>query len=198
MRVCYSALMSPIVDSTVEHRIAANLRRRRDELGLSMAQLAERSGVSKAMIAKVESGASSPTAGLLGRLCAGLGVTLSTLMSESESSGVDHRPAHQQPTWRDPATGLERTLVAAASARSPVEIARLKLLPGTVVEYELPPSRALRQHIVMLSGALAYTIGGETTAMGPGDSLFVVVDRPTRFEVPGDVAAEYLVVQEPA
>ena len=184
-------------DDAIEGRIAANLRRRREELGLSLAQLAARSGVSKAMIAKVESGLSSPTAGLLGRLCAGLGVTLSTLMIEAEASEVSHQPAARQPTWRDPATGLERTLVAAASPFSQVEIARLKLPVGTVVEYSLAPARGIRQHIVMLSGQLVFTIGGETTELGPGDSLFAIVDRPTRFEVPGTSPPEYLVIQEP-
>lgn len=181
----------------VERRIALNLRHRREELSLSLGQLAARSGVSKAMIAKVEAGASSPTAGLLGRLCAGLGVTLSTLMIEVESSGVSHHPAGRQPTWRDPASGLERTLVAPASARSQVEIARLKLPAGTVVEYNLAPARWLRQHIVMLAGALQFTIGAETTHLAAGDSLFALIDRPTRFEVGSDGPAEYLVIQEP-
>lgn len=186
------------IENGIESRIAANLRRRREELGLSLGQLATRSGVSKAMIAKVESGASSPTAGLLGRLCGGLGVTLSALMMEAETTGVAYHPADSQPTWRDPESGLERTLVAPASAVSPVEIARLRLPPGTTIDYDVPPARALRQHIVMLSGELEFTIAGECTHLGPGDSLFAVIDRPTRFHVPGEQPAVYLVIQEPA
>ena len=166
-------------------------------MGLSLAQLGARSGVSKAMIAKVEAGVSSPTAGLLGRLCSGLGVTLSTLMIEAESSGVNHHPAQRQPKWRDPVTGLERTLVAPASAQSQVEIARLKLPAGTVVEYSLPPAHWLRQHIVMLSGAVVFTIGGEETRLEAGDALFAIIDRETRFQVPPEAPAEYLVIQEP-
>jgi len=181
----------------IEARIAANIRRRREELGLSLAQLAAKSGVSKAMIAKVESGQSSPTAGLLGRLCAGLGVTLSTLMIEAEASGVDLHRAAGQPVWRDRSTGIERWLVAPASPRSQVEIARLKVPAGTVVEYNLPPARWLRQHIVMLAGELEFTIGGTATLLRAGDCLFALIDRPTRFHVPGEVPAEYLVVQEP-
>lgn len=189
--------MSSLVADPVERRISANLRRRREELGLSLGQLSARSGVSKTMIAKVESGASSPTAGLLGRLCAGLGVTLSTLMMESENTGVAHHPAASQPTWHDSSTGLQRTLVAPASSRTPVEIARLKLPAGTVIEYNLVPSRWIRQHLVMLNGSLTFTIGSEVNRLGPGDSLFALIDRPTRFEVPDDAPAEYLVIQEP-
>ncbi len=149
------------------------------------------------MIAKVEAGASSPTAGLLGRLCAGLGVTLSTLMIEVESSGLSFMPLARQPVWKDPATALERTLVAPASARSQVEIARLRVPAGTVVEYNLAPARWLRQHIVMLSGAIHFTLGAETTTLRAGDCIFALIDRPSRFEVPEDAPAEYLVIQEP-
>jgi transcriptional regulator with XRE-family HTH domain len=181
----------------VEARIATNLRRRREEIGLSLAQLAAKSGVSKAMIAKVEAGQSSPTAGLLGRLCAGLGVTLSTLMIEVESSGLNFYRAAEQPVWRDKSNGIERRLVAPASPRSQVEIARLRVPPGTVVEYSLAPARWLRQHIAMLSGELEFTIGETTTVLRPGDCIFALIDRPTRFHVPGESAAEYLVIQEP-
>ena len=184
--------------SSVEARIAANLKGRREALGLSLSQLAACSGVSKAMIAKVEAGISSPTAGLLGRLCSGLGVTLSTLMNSVEAAGSTHFPAAAQPSWRDPETGLVRALVAPVSNQSSVEIARLSLPAGTVIEYALVPESPIRQHIVMLAGQVTFTIGGESTLLSAGDCLFAVIDRPTRFEVPPASGAEYLVVQEPA
>ncbi len=62
---------------SIEAGIAAAIRRERDARGWSLAALAERSGVSKAMLSKIELGQSSPTAGLLGRVCAGLGITMS-------------------------------------------------------------------------------------------------------------------------
>lgn len=186
------------IERGIEARIAANLKSRRESLGLSLAQLAARSGVSKAMIGKVEAGASSPTAGLLGRLCGGLGVTLSTLMNAVEASEAAHFPADTQPTWRDPETGLRRTLVAPASGRSSVEVARLHLPAGTVIDYSFAPTSPIRQHIVMLSGQVTFTIGDTSTLLSPGDCLFAVIDRPTHFEVPAGSAAEYLVIQEPA
>lgn len=197
MFVSYSVLVTTVAPS-IEARIAANLKTRREDLGLSMADLATRSGVSKAMIGKVESGASSPTAGLLGRLCAGLGVTLSTLMLSVEAADSTYYPAQSQPTWRDPATGLERTLAGPASAQSNVEIARLRLPAGTVVEYALAPERPIRQHIYVLNGTFTFTIGGQSTTLAPGDCFFAVIDRPSRFEVPESGLTEYLVIQEPA
>lgn len=180
----------------IESRIAANLRAQREDRGLSLGQLAARSGVSKAMIAKVESGASSPTAGILGRLCAGLGVTLSSLMRAAESADLGLHPASSQPSWRDPETGLLRVLVAPASPRSGVEIARIILPAGAAVDYEKVPARTIRQHVVGVSGRLRFTIGDEVNEMGPNDCLFAVIDRPTRLEAVGPGPAEYYVIQE--
>jgi transcriptional regulator with XRE-family HTH domain len=186
-----------IVDG-VEERIAARLRQRREELGISLAELAKRSSVSKAMIGKIENGVCCPTAGLLGRLCSGLGVTLSTLMLSVEDAGLEFYPAANQPTWRDPDTKLSRTVLSPPSRDSSVQIARLWLPGGATVDYPVTPARAIRQHLVMLSGRLEFTIGDRLTTMTAGDCLFALIDRPTRLHVPGPSPAEYLVVQESA
>ena len=187
--------MPTIVDG-IESRIAARLRQRREELGLSLAELAARSSVSKAMIGKIENGVSCPTAGLLGRLCSGLGVTLSTLMLSVEDAGLEFYPAASQPTWRDPATKLSRTVLSPPTRDSNVQIARLWLPGGAAVDYPLAPAIPIRQHIVMLSGRLDFTIGDRLTSLNSGDCLFALIDRPTRVRAAGPGPAEYLVVQE--
>src|SRR5215204_7368626 len=95
--------------------------------GLSASALAERSGVSRAMIAKVERAEAQPTAALLGRLSAALGMTLSELVTRAEQSDRRLVRAAEQPTWTDPETGYRRR------ALSPVPGGLLEL-----VEVELP------------------------------------------------------------
>ena len=51
-----------------EKRLAQRLRDEREQRGWSLGDLAERSGVSKAMLSKIERSEASPTAALLGRL----------------------------------------------------------------------------------------------------------------------------------
>ena len=53
---------------TIDGRIGARIRAEREGRGWSLTDLAGRAGVSRAMIHKVERGASSPTAQLLGKL----------------------------------------------------------------------------------------------------------------------------------
>src|SRR4249920_132125 len=96
----------------MERRIAAGIKKRREQVGISANDLAEKSGVSRAMVSKIERLEVSPTAALLGRLCNGLGITLSSLIASAETSaGLPIARASDQPVWRDPDTGLLRTMV---------------------------------------------------------------------------------------
>jgi transcriptional regulator with XRE-family HTH domain len=184
------------VDDAIDVRMAERLRARRLELALSLGDLAELSGVSKTMIAKVEATTSSPTAGVLGRLCAGLGITMSALMASVESEDAVALPAADQPRWGDAATGLERVAVSPRTGFSHVDVARLRLRPGAVVDYPAPPNVAYAQHIVGVAGRVRFTVGGSSFVVGPGDCVAARIDRPTRFEVLGSRAAEYLVIVE--
>ena len=68
----------------IEHRVADRIRALRAERGLTLGALAERSGVSRSMISVIERAESSPTASVLDRLAAALGVTIATLFAEAE------------------------------------------------------------------------------------------------------------------
>lgn len=186
--------MTTIVDVDFGQRMAHRLRERRLELGLSLAELAGRSGVSRAMIGKVETGTASPTAGVLGRLCGGLGITMSALMAAVEREDVVLLRAADQPRWHDPATGLVRVAVSPVTPGSDVDVARLELPAGAVVEYPVPPDIGYAQHLVGIAGLLRLTIGARSFDVGPGDCVAARVDRPTRLEAVDDEPAEYLVI----
>jgi transcriptional regulator with XRE-family HTH domain len=189
--------MSLIVDdagSDIEDRIARRLRERREALQLSLEDLARRSGVSRAMISKVERRQSSPTAALLGRLCNGLGITLSSLMASAERAPAPLLRAGEQPQWRDPATGLLRVTVSPAGTGSSVEIVRIELPRGASVAYE--PQRHLdyTQHLLVLDGTLSLALGERRLALAAGDCLFMRVDESARFANEGARACRYLVI----
>src|ERR1700712_2155847 len=109
--------------------LAATVHAARLARELSASALAERSGVSRAMIAKVERAEAQPTAALLGRLSAALGLSLSELIARAEHQDERLARAEDQPTWTDPETGYTRR------ALSPVSGGPLEL-----VEVELPPN----------------------------------------------------------
>src|SRR4029450_91932 len=101
--------MSIIIENDLDGRIAARVLAERTSRGWSLEQLAERSGVSRAMISKIEREGSSPTAAVLGRCAAAFGLTLSQLLARAEQGATRllNREAEQE-RWRDPDTGFER------------------------------------------------------------------------------------------
>jgi quercetin dioxygenase-like cupin family protein len=146
------------------------------------------------MISKVERRQSSPTAALLGRLCNGLGITLSSLMASAERASTPLLRAREQPQWRDPGTGLVRVAVSPADSGSPVEIVRIELPRGAAVAYE--PQRHLHytQHVLVLDGTLGLTLGERRITLTAGDCLFMRTDEKVRFANEAPRACRYLVV----
>ena len=183
-----------LTQSGIEQRIAAHLKQRRLAIGLSLADLAERSGVSRAMISKVERSAASPTAALLGRLCNGLGVTLSALIANAEQAESPLIRAKDQTTWRDPVTGLIRTMISPGLAGSVVEIVRVDLPAGASVNYDAQRYLTYEQHVVPIKGRLHLTVGDKENRLGPWDCLLMQTNLPLRFYNKGPGSCRYLVI----
>src|SRR5256885_17000403 len=112
--------MDTLVDD-LSQRLAQRIRLERDGRGWSLAELAERSGVSKATISKIERAEVSPTAIVLVRLASAFDLTLAGLMLRAERHGDRLSRANAQPIWRDPQTGYLRKQVF-SRADHPVEI----------------------------------------------------------------------------
>ncbi len=102
--------------SNLNQRIAERVRELRAAQGLSLDAVATKSGVSRSMISLIERGESSPTAVVLEKLAAGLGVMLASLFdapaaaAQASSGPVARRDG--QPLWRDPASGYLRRNVS--------------------------------------------------------------------------------------
>src|SRR5260221_9595423 len=99
--------MTTLLDDS-SARIAQRLRLERDSRGWSLADLAERSGVSKATISKIERAEVSPTAVVLVRLASAFDLTLAGLMPRAEGQGERISRAADHQVWRAPQTGYLR------------------------------------------------------------------------------------------
>jgi transcriptional regulator with XRE-family HTH domain len=178
----------------IENRIALRLKECREDLGLTLDQLAARSGVSRAMISRIERRESSPTAAILGRLCAGLNITLSSLMAQIEDRSLVLLHHDAQPRWRDPETGFTRRAVSPAGTGSPVEIVRGDLPAGARISYPALPAHAYDQHILGIAGKLTFTSGHESFVIGPEDCLHCALDQPHAFVNETGRPCSYLVI----
>ena len=175
--------------------IAARLQALRQQQQLSLGGLAERSGVSKAMISRIERAESSPTAALLGRLAAGLGVTLARLLVDVEAAPAGRlRRREDQPLWRDPEAGYRRRQVAPPDAGGGVELVEIELPRGADMRYPPWSGQPYRQRLWLVDGALRVQYGDELHELGAGDCLDFGVDRPLVFKALGRTGCRYLLV----
>lgn len=178
-------------------RLARRVHALREASGLSLDALAERSGVSRSAISLIERGQSSPTAVVLDRLAAALGVTLASLF-EADAAARTAAPAPlarvaEQPVWTDPASGYVRRNVSPAWP-SPIQLVDVRFPPGQRVAYEQAAREAeVHQQVWMIEGAMELSVGRETWRLEAGDCLAMQLDAPVVWHNPTRRTARYLV-----
>lgn len=155
---------------SLDQRIGARIRIERESRGWSLTDLAERSGVSRAMIHKVERGESSPTATLLGRLSGAFRLSISQLIARAETQEGRLLRKGDQPVWVDPQSGYVRRHVSPRSDL-PLDLVQVELPPGAEVPMPAAAYTFLRQLIWVLSGSLVFLEGGMRHEMDAGDCL---------------------------
>ena len=170
--------------------LAETVKAAREARGLSAAALAERSGVSRAMIAKVERAEAQPTAALLGKLSAALGLTLSELVARAERSDKRVARAEEQPAWTDPETGYTRRALSPHPG-GPLELVEVELPRGAEISYPADSYAFIHQQIWVLQGTLSITEGDTMHELHEGDCLEFGPPSPRTFRAP--TATRYLV-----
>lgn len=181
---------------TLDQRIAHRVRELRAAQGLTLEQLSARSGVSRSMISVVERGESSPTAALLDKLAAGLGVTLNALFdAPREDTPPSPVSRHDdQAEWQDPDSGYVRRALSPPGVDTPLQLVEVHFPAGTQVSYEAGAQRAgVHQQVWVMAGSLTVSVGGERHKLAAGDCLAHRLDQPVSFRNPSRQPAHYLV-----
>lgn len=173
--------------------LPANLRRLRQEAQLTLDGLAERSGVSRAMISKIERGASVPTATVLGKLAAALQISLSQLLGEFHARQPRLHRKESQTTYHDPTSGFERRSLSPVFEDGAVDLALNVLPPGESVEFP-PHHTGVEEYLVVHEGALTVLLDGRRFDVRSGDMLFYPSDRVHEFRNEGERSAVFYIV----
>ncbi|MGW7050090.1 helix-turn-helix domain-containing protein [Streptomyces sp. NPDC054887] len=177
----------------VEERLAERLAALRIEHGWSLDELAGRAGVSRSTLSRLERAEISPTASVLGSLCAVYGRTMSRLLAEVESEPPQLVHADRQLVWRDEESGFTRCSVSPPHPGLRAEIVEGVLRPGADIAYDGPPVPGIEQHIWVLDGGLEITAGDQVHELRTGDCLRFRLWGPSRFRCPGPAGARYMV-----
>ncbi|WP_067804479.1 helix-turn-helix domain-containing protein [Nocardia beijingensis] len=172
-----------------------NVRRRREEAGLTLEQLSTQSSVSRAMLSKVERGEKSPTIGVASRIADALDASLSDLIGGTAAAAPGVAVVlrkDDRPVFRDPETGFERHMVSAAPGAGGAEMV-VHYLPAQVSTGLLPAyPPGTEKQLVVLEGTVTVAIGGISETLNRGDSLFFQADADHGFANRTNAPCEYI------
>lgn len=175
-------------------KLAKRLRRLRLARGWSLDDLAKDSAISRATLSRLENCTVSPTASVLGRLCAVYGLTMSRLMSMVEECHTPLVPCSEQSVWIDANNGFERRSVSPPAENLACEVLECCLPAGTIIEYESPAKAGLEHHLVMREGELEMAVEGQNYQLKVGDCLRYRLHGSSRFKAHPSLGATYMLV----
>jgi transcriptional regulator with XRE-family HTH domain len=178
-------------EAVSSRRIGERVKAMRREAGMTLDGLAERAGVSRAMLSKMERGEKNPTLVIAARVSDGLGVTLTQLIDTERGRKAVLIPRDDRRISRDPRTGLERQEIFALTGGSGVGIAYNSLPEGAGSGDLSAHQSGVEQYIIVERGRLRVAIGGEEHALETGDALYFEADAPHRFENAGEGECGY-------
>jgi transcriptional regulator with XRE-family HTH domain len=185
--------------TTAEHSAVAligpRVRTLRDGMGLSLRDLAERSGVSAPMLSQVERGETSPTLSVAARIAAGLDLSLSQLLRLDEGGTVTVVRAGERRGGGEGGHAYEILTPPLPGQRA--ELSRHVLAPGASTGGPGDPPMhepGSRETALVERGMLTLVCDGERHALSAGDCVTFDADLAHHFENPGDEEAALLAV----
>jgi transcriptional regulator with XRE-family HTH domain len=174
-------------------RLGDNIRRLRRERSLTLEAFALKSGVSRAMISKIERGDAIPTATVLGKLAAGFEIGLTQLIGgQKERAPLLLRPV-DQPVFRDPESGLERRSLSPFFSDRSVDFA-LNTLPAHGYVSFPGHDRGVEEYLYVQRGSLVVVVGEESYAVACGSSLFYHAHVVHEFHNQTDDVVEFFIM----
>jgi transcriptional regulator with XRE-family HTH domain len=175
--------------------VGENLRQLRRKHGLSLEQLSNISGVSRAMLGQIETGKSAPTINLLGRIAEALKVSVPSLISNPGGAGTIIVPRDRATVLASSDGGLTcRALFPWGDPQS------IEMYEVTVAAYHCEDIAAhepgTKKALVLVLGDIEITVAGDSPArLSEGDAILFNADTPHRLHNPtGREAKAFLVV----
>jgi transcriptional regulator with XRE-family HTH domain len=178
-----------------EPGVGSRIRALRDAMGLSLRDLAERSGVSAPMLSQVERGETSPTLAVATKIAAGLDLTLSQLLRLDEGEHVVVSRAGGRRSFERGGHRFEELTPPLPGQRADVSLHTLE--PGAATGGPGDPpihEPGSRETAVVLAGVLALVVDRTRHELREGDSVTFDADLPHHFENEGEDQARFLAV----
>jgi transcriptional regulator with XRE-family HTH domain len=189
--------MSTVEALTDPLSVGPRIHELRYGMGLSLRDLAERTGVSAPMLSQVERGETSPTLAVASRIAAGLELSLSQLLRLDEAEGVTVVRRGERRPGGSRARGHDYELLTPSLPGQRAELSQHVLAPGAVTGGpDDPPMHepGSRETAVVIAGQMRLTCAGIAYDLVEGDAVTFDADLPHHFENPGDTEARFMAV----
>src|SRR5215472_10230506 len=163
--------------------------------GMSLAQLSQRSRVSRSMISAIERGAKAATVVVLDRIATGLDTSLSRLLEpETRARVILLRHARQKAARAR--TGWERWILSPVLPGVEFEFMRTTIGPGVNAGTFSPHAPGSREYVAIARGTLHLAINGDLVVLRAGDSIYYDGDCHHRFENRGRTPCVYYLAMD--
>jgi XRE family transcriptional regulator, regulator of sulfur utilization len=185
---------TPAAGAEATH-VGTRIRALREAMGLSLRDLAERSGVSAPMLSQVERQETSPTIAVAAKIAAGLELSLSQLLRLDEGEHVTISRSGGRRRYERGGHRFEELTPPLPGQRADVSLHTLK--PGAATGgSDDPPMHepGSRETAVVLTGTLALVVDGSRHELRSGDSVTFDADLPHHFENEGEEPTRFLAV----
>ena len=181
-----------------DSRLGGKIATVRDSLGISVEELAERSGCEAALIRRIEAGELSPSLAPLIKIARALGVRLGTLLDDAAGLGpvvTRHDQAEGSSRLRSLETGtgagtLDFFSLAPGKSTRHMEPFLVTVHPGGGA----PSTHEGEELLYVLEGRIEVAYGKDVHALGPGDSIYYDSIVPHRVSAAGGADARLLAV----
>ncbi len=182
-------------DAAKPAAVGARIRALREAMGLSLRDLAERSGVGAQTLSQVERGETSPTLASAAKIAAGLELTLSQLLRLDEGQHVALSRASGRRRYERGGHRFEELTPPLPGQRADVSLHVLE--PGATTGGRTDPPMhepGSRETAVVTAGTLALVVDGSRYELREGDSVTFDADLPHHFENDGEDPTEFFAV----
>jgi transcriptional regulator with XRE-family HTH domain len=168
--------------------IAAALRRERERLGVSLAELARRAGIAKSTLSQLEAGTGNPSIETLWALAVALDVPFSRLV-DPPSDPVQVIRAGEAPVLHSEHSAYTGALLSSCPPGARRDLHVITSEPGAAREAHAH-IRGTTEHLVVMVGRWRVGPAGAEVEVGPGDYARFPGDRPHGYAalVPGSSA----------
>lgn len=176
---------------SLSHHLATTVKVHRERQGLSLGDVARRSGLSKTILSKIEAGEANPSLETLWRIGHAIGLSVGELLSPSALGSVRVLRAEDGPRV-DSASGVVNRLLLTNNRQHRTEVFESTVPPGARLDAD-PHYPGTEELVVCVDGPYETGPIGEPVTLESGDAAWFPADTP-HFYAAGESGGKALIV----